>query len=370
MGLKLTMFRIIILMLIFFTSCSSENSSIIGENISIVDEEIIPTDLNLNIEIQGQNNDNLNGDGSGKIICTATATNATNYEFRFGNGEVIESTSGNIEYTYTNPGLNEYTIYVYAYSQTGNYSIDFESISVYVTQDSESELIWSEEFNETGSIDYNNWTHEIGNGDWGWGNGESQYYTNRLENSKVENGVLKITAKAESYQGYEYTSSRIVSRNKFEFQYGRVDIRAKLPEGQGTWPALWMLGSNHYSVGWPECGEIDIMEHWGHNPTVIAGSIHTPYSHGDTWTKGEKIITDFTEFHIYSMNWNSEKIQFFIDDELYYTYNPSPKTLENWPFDAPHFFILNVAMGGSWFSIDPNFVESTMEVDYIRVYEN
>jgi len=131
-----------------------------------------------------------------------------------------------------------------------------------------------------------------------------------------------------------------------------------------------MLGANHSGVGWPECGEIDIMEHWGHNPTVVAGSIHTPYSHGDTWTTGHLNVSSFNEFHIYSINWTSEKIQFFIDDNLYYTYNPSPKNIDNWPFDAPQFFILNIAMGGSWFEIDPDFIESTMEVDYIRVYEN
>ena len=364
------MFRLITLILLLTTSCSSEKSSNGGENIGTTIEEIIPSNLNLTIDIVGQNIDNLNGDGSGVISCSASATDAINYEFRFGNGEVVESASGNVEFTYTTPGLNNYTVYVYAFSETDNYVVDFQSVSVYVNDDTSAGLIWSEEFNETGAVNNNNWTHEIGNGEWGWGNGESQYYTNRLDNSKVEDGVLKITAKTEAYQGHNYTSARLISRNKFEFQYGRVDIRAKLPEGQGTWPALWMLGANHTSVGWPECGEIDIMEHWGHNPTVVAGSIHTPYSHGDTWTNGHVNVSDFNEFHIYSINWTSEKIQFFIDDNLYYTYNPSPKNIENWPFDAPQFFILNIAMGGHWFDIDPNFIESTMEVDYIRVYNN
>ena len=131
-----------------------------------------------------------------------------------------------------------------------------------------------------------------------------------------------------------------------------------------------MLGANYSEVGWPECGEIDIMEHWGHDPTVIAGSIHTPMSHGDTWTDGNTIVNDYDqEFHIYSIDWNQNRIQFFVDDVLYYTYNPSPKNDENWPFDQDAFFIINVAMGGHWFDIDPNFVESTMEVDYIRVYQ-
>ena len=364
------MFRIVFLLMLLTTSCSSEKSSNGGDNSGTNVEEVIPSNLNLTIDILGQNADNLNGDGSGVISCVASAADAINYEFRFGNGEVVESTTGNIEFTYTNPGINNYTVYVYAYSETDNYVVEFQAISVFVNDDGVAGLIWSEEFNEIGAVNNNNWTHEIGNGEWGWGNGESQYYTNRLDNSKVEDGVLKITAKTEAYQGYNYTSARLISRAKFEFQYGRVDIRAKLPEGQGTWPALWMLGENINSVGWPACGEIDIMEHWGHNPTVVAGSIHTPYSHGDTWTTGHVNINDYTEFHIYSINWTSEKIQFFIDDNLYYTYNPSPKNIENWPFDAPHFFILNIAMGGSWFDIDPGFEESTMEVDYIRVYEN
>ena len=337
-----------------------------GDNSATTVEEIIPSNLNLTIDILGQNADNLNGDGSGVISCVASAADAINYEFRFGNGEVVESTTGNIEFTYTNPGINNYTVYVYAYSETDNYVVEFQAISVFVNDDGVAGLIWSEEFNETGAVNNNNWTHEIGNGEWGWGNGESQYYTNRLDNSKVEDGVLKITAKTESYQGFNYTSSRLISRDKFEFQYGRVDIRAKLPEGQGTWPALWMLGENISSVGWPACGEIDIMEHWGHNPTVVAGSIHTPYSSGDTWTMDLESNSDKQV----RQTKKSEKIQFFIDDNLYYTYNPSPKNIENWPFDAPQFFILNIAMGGSWFDIDPNFVESSMEVDYIRVYEN
>jgi hypothetical protein len=365
------MLRIIYLLIILLTtSCTSEDSTNGGDNSTVTIEEIIPSNLILTIEILGQNEDNLNGDGSGVISCTASATDAINYEFRFGNGEVVESTTGNIEFTYTTPGLNNYTVYVYAYSQTDNYVVDFQAISVYVNDDTVAGLIWSEEFDEIGAVNNNNWTHEIGNGDWGWGNGESQYYTSRLENSKVEDGVLKITAKTENYQGHNYTSARLISRDKFEFQYGRVDIRAKLPEGQGTWPALWMLGANQTIVGWPACGEIDIMEHWGHNPTVVAGSIHTPYSYGDTWTNGHVNVSDYTEFHIYSINWTSEKIQFFIDNILYYTYNPSPKNIENWPFDEPQFFILNIPMGGSWFDIDPNFVESTMEVDYIRVYDN
>ena len=260
-------------------------------------------------------------------------------------------------------------MYVYAYSSTGHYTSTFQTFDLYVEGEA-PEATWSEEFNYNGAVDSNTWTHEIGNGEWGWGNGEFQYYTSSLNNVKVEDGVLKITAIREDIAGYEYTSARIITKNKFEFQYGRVDIRAKLPTGSGTWPALWLLGSNFNEVGWPACGEIDIMEHWGHDPTVIAGSIHTPMSHGDTWTHGYTTVNDYhEEFHIYSIDWNENRIQFFVDDVLYYTYSPSPQDSQSWPFDQEMFFILNVAMGGHWFDVDPQFNESTMEVDYIRVYQ-
>ena len=356
------------ILLTIFLSCSSNGD----DSTPNPPQEIIPSNLTLTISIVGSDNDNPNGDGSGIIQCSANADDAITYGYRFGNGAELESISGDYEYTYANPGNNNYTIYVYAYSSTGHSISTSESITVYV-QESDPVASWSEEFNINGQPNSENWIYEIGTGCpdlCGWGNGESQYYTDRVENVKVEDGLLKITAKTEAYSGSNYTSARIISRDKYEFQYGRVDIRAKLPTGAGTWPALWMLGANHQSVGWPACGEVDIMEHWGHQPTVISGAIHTPDSFGDTWTMGETIISDYsTQFHIYSINWTSEKIEFFVDDNIFYTYNPSPKTETNWPFDAPAFFILNVAMGGSWFDIDPDFVESTMEVDYIRVYQ-
>ncbi len=361
--------KIIILSLFLVIACSSDgpaNSDNDSDNDPVA---IVPSNLSLEISIVGQSDSNPNGDGSGTIICSASATDAINYEFRFGGGITEESANGQTQYSYTNEGINSHTVYVYAYSSTGHYTSTFKTFDLYVEGEA-PEATWSEEFNYSGAVDSNTWTHEIGNGDWGWGNGESQYYTSSLNNSRVEDGVLKITAKREDIAGYEYTSARIVSRDKFEFQYGRVDIRAKLPTGVGTWPALWLLGSNFYQVGWPACGEIDIMEHWGHDPTVIAGSIHTPMSHGDTWTNGHTNVNDYNEeFHIYSIDWNENRIQFFVDDVLYYSYNPSPKDSENWPFNQEMFFILNVAMGGHWFDIDPQFTESTMEVDYIRIYQ-
>ena len=247
-----------ILFFIFF-SCSS-NSDDSNPNPPV---EIIPSNLTLTVNLVGAGTDNPNGDGSGIIQCTANAVDAISYGYRFGNGTELESISGNYEYIYTNPGINTYTIYVYAYSSTGDFISTSESITIYV-EESDPTAIWSEEFNIDGAPNSENWIYETGTGCpnlCGWGNGESQYYTDRVENVKVENGLLKITAKAESYNGSNYTSARIISRDKYEFQYGRVDIRAKLPTGAGTWPALWMLGANHQSVGWPACGEVDIMDH-------------------------------------------------------------------------------------------------------------
>jgi hypothetical protein len=353
---------------LFILVCCSDNSTDSNSG-STMEEPVIPSDLTLQINIIGQTDSFPNGDGSGLITCSANATDAVNYEFRFGSGVTEQSETGQIEYAYTDQGINSYTIYVYAYSSTGHYTSTFYTFDLFV--ESEAPVAtWSEEFNYNGAIDPNIWTHEIGNGEWGWGNGESQYYTSSLDNVRVEDGVLKITAKREDIAGYEYTSARIISRDKYEFKYGRVDIRAKLPTGTGTWPALWLLGANHSEVGWPACGEIDIMEHWGHNPTVISSALHTPSSYTNTVNHAETVVTDYNqEFHVYSMDWNENRIQFLVDNVVFYTYNPSPKTLDNWPFDQDAFFILNVAVGGSWFDIDPEFSESTMEVDYIRIYQ-
>ncbi|GAB5556766.1 MAG: hypothetical protein SchgKO_09790 [Schleiferiaceae bacterium] len=243
-----------------------------------------------------------------------------------------------------------------------------------------TDLAWADEFAYFGPVDTSVWFPEtVPPNAWGWFNGEKQHYTDRTDNSYVSNGTLKIVAKAESYtfQGLtlDYTSARLTS--KYDFTYGRVEIRAKLPFGDGTWPALWMLGTSignsvhPPTLGWPDCGEIDIMEHWGNDQNVIHGSIHNRSSHGAT-VNTNKLIRDSVsdDFHVYSMNWSPDQISFLMDGQLYYTYHPDPKDMDNWPFDLPHFFILNVAMGSGWYDIDPNFVESEMEVDYVRVYQN
>lgn len=231
-----------------------------------------------------------------------------------------------------------------------------------------SDLVWADEFDTDGSPNASRWTYDLGTGDNGWGNGEVQSYTDNTENVSIADGILKITAKKE---GSGYTSARIKTQGLYDFTYGRVDVRAKLPEGGGTWPAIWLLGSSFTSIGWPACGEIDIMEAVGNNPGHVQAAIHTPSSHGATVNTGSKPVPDASsEFHVYSVNWSPNQITFLVDDEIYYTYKPETKNDDTWPFNAPHFIILNVAMGGTLGgNIDPNFTQSSMEIDYVRVYQ-
>ncbi|CAH8282857.1 glycosyl hydrolase family 16 [Mariniflexile fucanivorans] len=348
-------------------SCSGDSDEPIKEET----KDIIPNNLVLQIDISGLDSSNPNGDGSGLITCTATATNAISYGFKVGSEAEVKNTTGTFSYTCTNEGLNDYIITVFAYSSTGNSISTFKKVAVFVTEKG-AQLIWSDEFDTAGAPDATKWGYNIGNGDYGWGNGEKQYYTDRTDNVKVENGFLKIIAKKESYQGFEYTSTRLLTKGKFDFTYGRVDVRAKLPSGTGTWPAIWMLGANIDTAGWPACGEIDIMEHWGHNPTKISSATHTPSCSGGcaSTSVGETIVTDYdTAFHVYSIEWTTNELKFLIDDVYKYSYKPSVINSSTWPYYAPQFLILNVAMGGSWFTIDPSFTESVMEIDYVRVYQ-
>jgi len=243
------------------------------------------------------------------------------------------------------------------------------------------ELIWSDEFGGNGAINSDNWHHQtlLPNGN-SWYNGEIQHYTNREINSYVSNGTLKIVAKKESFtdQGVtkEYTSARLNS--KFAFTYGKVEVRAKLPSGVGTWPAIWSLGQNINepggfwsnsmgTVSWPACGEIDVMEHWGNNQNFIQSAIHSPSSFGNTINKGGQVIPNASnEFHVYTMEWTSEKITFTVDDSVHYTYEPAVQNSDTWPFDTNQYLLLNVAILPE---INPAFIESSMEIDYVRVYQ-
>lgn len=237
-------------------------------------------------------------------------------------------------------------------------------------------LIWSDEFDKDGAPNSANWGYDLGNS--GYGNNEIQNYTSLSENARVENGILIIEAKK---SGNAWTSARLKSQGKQSFTYGRIEFRAKLPKGSGTWPALWMLGESIASAGWPACGEIDVMEHVGKNPGVVQAALHTPSSNGNTYNKMSTTVSDFsTAFHTYAVEWSETKMDFYVDNLLYYTYAPSTRNDQTWPFYKPQFLIMNIAMGGNWGSdtqyetgglkngIDPSLTSVRMEVDYVRYY--
>ena len=230
--------------------------------------------------------------------------------------------------------------------------------------DQDWKLAWSDEFEVNGAPDPTNWTYDLGDG--GWGNGEAQTYTNDSENVIVEDGFLKITAKTDGAGGY--TSARIKSENLKEYTYGKVVVSAKLPSATGTWPAIWALGANFDVVGWPTCGEIDIMEQTGADKNKVLSTLHFPgNSGGGGITNSTTVRTATSEFHIYTVEWTADTIEFWVDD------NPVHNTFvnnANTPFNNDFYFIMNVAMGGSLGgTIDSSFTEDTMEIDYIRVYQ-
>lgn len=232
-------------------------------------------------------------------------------------------------------------------------------------------LIWADEFNVDGAPCSGNWNLETippNNGSW-WNN-EEQFYTSRRDNSIVENGVLKIIAKRENFEGKEYTSARMTTQYKFDFRYGRVEVRAKLPTGQGTWPAIWLLGSNIDSVSWPNCGELDIMEHGSVRPGYVTSALHYPSGQANVSASSvgaQDVQNVSTQFHVYQMDWTEERVVFAVDGQTHHTYNFTSED----PFHQDFFILLNVAMGGNYVgnTIDPDFESSAMEIDYVRVYQ-
>lgn len=251
---------------------------------------------------------------------------------------------------------------------------DEPELALEVVKKKRRKLLWSEEFNYTGLPDPNKWAYDIGG--HGWGNNELQFYTEAdTNNALVKGGKLTITAKKETKDKNAYTSARLVTRDKQEFKYGKIEVRAKLPAGRGTWPAIWMLGTNIKEVGWPKSGEIDIMEHVGYDPGVIVGTVHSDlYNHmKGTQITGRKTIPDFDKaFHVYAIDWSKEKIDFLIDDTLYLSIPNKYKTLEEWPFDAPHYLLLNLAIGGNWGGkegVDDTIFPAKFEIDYVRWFE-
>ncbi len=369
----LTLF-FIVLAVSTFSHCSSS------------DPEITPSNLELQFEIAT--------DGSGEVVVTATADNATYFEIDFGvvSRPPIGTNAGIGYHTYAESGEYEVTVKAIG-SKPGLFITETETISVEVffpipTEGYETptsyegmDAVWADEFDEP-SINTSNWMHEIGRGSGGWGNNELQYY--RQENTEVTDGYLVITAKKESFAGADYTSSRLITKGKRSFKYGRVDIRAVLPKGQGIWPALWMLGSNFSTVGWPRCGEIDIMEMVGGSPSsagknnTVHGTLHW-YDEiqsqnvctcvpGGSHTLSSGLFAD--KFHVFSLVWNETTITWYVDDVEFHVINITPSHMTE--FHEEFFFIFNVAVGGNW----PGSPDGTtvfpqrMVVDYIRVFQD
>jgi beta-glucanase (GH16 family) len=241
------------------------------------------------------------------------------------------------------------------------------------TVTTKGKLVWQDEFNVDGAPNNTLWSYDIGTGNNGWGNNELQYYTNRPENIVVENGMLKITAKRELYMGSGYTSAKIVTKGIFEKKYGRFEARIKLPWGKGLWPAFWMLGSNIDQVGWPQCGEIDIMEYLGNRPTSVFGTLHGPgYSGGASVSKSYTLANNRfdNDFHVFGIEWGENYINYYVDDVLYNQIKPEDVPGE-WVFNNSFYMILNMAVGGN-LPGSPNqdtVFPQVMLVDYIRVYQ-
>jgi beta-glucanase (GH16 family) len=235
----------------------------------------------------------------------------------------------------------------------------------------QEKLVFSDEF-EGDELNMEYWSFALGNGCpeiCGWGNNEPQIYTKN--NHKIEDGQLVIRVNKE--KNGHYTSTRILTKDKFEFQYGRVEARIKLPQGKGVWPAFWMLGSNIDEVGWPKCGEVDIMEYVGREPGRIFSSLHTKSSHGNTINTYKTLVEGIEDsFHVYAVDWTKNKMDFYLDGKKLYTYAPIEKNEENWPFDQSFYMLLNVAVGGNFGgpAIDDAIFPQEYLIDYIRVYEN
>ena len=252
----------------------------------------------------------------------------------------------------------------------------------------EWKLVWSDEFDTPGQPDPAKWGYEEGF----IRNNERQYYTrDRRENARVENGMLVIEARKERFkfpsddsrkgkrskgrEYAEYTSASLTTLNKASWTYGRIEVRAKLPTGRGTWPAIWTLGTDKRQLGWPACGEIDIMENVGFDPDLIHGNIHTKsYNHVQHTNKGSKITIakPYQDFHVYAVEWRPDRIDFFVDKAKYFTFTNEEKGDAAWPYDKPQYLILNIAIGGDWGGqkgIDDSIFPQRMYIDYVRVYQ-
>lgn len=328
----------------------------------------------------------INPDGSGKVDITATADNTDFFTFSFGdvvNEVSLKSTTGVVAHTYTVTG--KYNLVVRAHATDKDYIVKVQTLDIALASDNAiptigyttpltyegMNLVWNDEF-DGASLNTDFWTQETGAG--GWGNNELQYY--RSANTSFQDGHLVITAKKESFSGSNYTSSRIITKNKKTFKYGRIDIRAVLPKGQGIWPALWMLGNNISTVNWPACGEIDIMEMVGgttESEKTSYGTLHWDSNgHVCTCDKPGYILPTGTlndRFHVFTITWDETFITWYVDDVQFNKIDITPADLSE--FKEQFFFVFNVAVGGTW----PGNPDATtkfpqrMVVDYVRVFQ-
>lgn len=362
----------LVLVLLASTACACEKAE------SDLDV-LLPANLQVNVEQE---------EGKGAITLNLSAENTNYYKVDFGDGTPEEKVNASpVRHTYSSSG--DYTISIQAHatetayiSTTEEVSISLENVgepvdgiptSGYTTPESYAgmQLVWQDEFEGT-TLDESAWVFETGTGSGGWGNNELQYY--RKENTSLQDGYLIITAKKEEFGGQPYTSSRIKTQGKKSFQYGRVDIRAALPEGQGIWPALWMLGEDITSVGWPACGEIDIMEMIGGSgrENEVHGTVHWQNEGAHAYYGKPYSLSNGSfqnEFHVFSIEWTAKEIKWYVDDQLFNTVDITPAELSE--FQDDFFFIFNVAVGGQW----PGYPDETstypqrMVVDYIRVFQ-
>ncbi|WP_421869448.1 glycoside hydrolase family 16 protein [Marinoscillum sp.] len=246
------------------------------------------------------------------------------------------------------------------------------------TADVEQVLVWSDDFNGN-ELDQSKWTAIVSDGcpgNCGFGNNELQYYLDDHKNLSVSDGSLKITALKDGFDSKDYTSAKLISKAKGDWQYGRIEVRAKLPQGKGTWPAIWMLPTLDRQMKWPRDGEIDIMEHVGYNQGMIYGTIHTEkYNHVIGTQKSDSIYLDDASdiFHEYELAWDQNKMVWSVDGKEYLALEKNNEDYEGWPFDQPFHLILNLAVGGNWggkYGVDDSIWPQTMEIDYVKVYQN
>lgn len=241
---------------------------------------------------------------------------------------------------------------------------------------SEWQLVWSDEFDTDGLPDTTKWNYDTRGNSYGWGNNEKQWYTVAdADNAFISGGVLTITALNESTSGKDYSSARLTSKGKGDWRYCKVEVRAKLPVGKGTWPAIWMLPSENTYGNWPKSGEIDIMEHVGYDPDTIHSTIHTEFYNHTIGTQVGKefyLPTATTEFHVYQLEWDEKEIRSYVDDQQYFGFTGNGTGFGAWPFDQPFHLILNLAIGGGWGGqqgIDDTLFPHQFQVDYVRIYQ-